>query len=121
MGTSKIAKEVTVHGKKVRRIVGVNTMIEVFKSSVWKPHSIAPLTILFDYGIDDIRQNLQYVKDFTKNTVYMVEDNKLGQSMDSAIIAVEEYSLEKKLRKQVTSIWEDIESKFDSNRKVKRR
>jgi hypothetical protein len=95
--------------------------VEVFKSSVWKPFRTAPLTILFDYGIDDIRQNLQFVKDFTKGTMYMVRNEKLSISMDESIQIVEEAGMELELQEQVTDLWERIESKFLSERKSKLR
>ena len=108
-------------GKEVTRVIGVNVLIEVFKSSVWKPHRTAPLTILFDYGIDDIRQNLQFIKDYTKNTTYSVGEKTLNIAIDKSIQIVERDGLEVELREQVIDLWEDIESKFDSVRKNKKR
>jgi len=57
----KIKIKKTIHGKEYDRIIGVETQIEVFKSSIWKPYHVAPVTIIFDYGIDDVRQNLQFI------------------------------------------------------------
>ena len=119
--TNKIKAERKVVGKDVTRIVGVNIQVEVFKSSVWKPFRTAPLTILFDYGIDNIRQNLQFVKDYTKGTMYMVRNEKLDVSMDESIRMVEEAEMELALQEQVIELWERIESKFESNRKAKLR
>ena len=117
----KIKKKIQFAGKEVTRVIGVNVLIEVFKSSVWKPHRTAPLTILFDYGIDDIRQNLQFIKDYTKNTTYSVGEKTLNISIDKSIQIVERDGLEYALREQVIDLWEDIESKFDSVRKNKKR
>ena len=114
----KIYKEVTVAGKKVKKVVGVETTFEVFKSSIWKPYRSAPVTIIFDYGIDDVRQNLQYIKDFTKNTVYTVGGEKISNSMEEAIEIVENNpKLIRRLRNEVIDLWEEIENKFNSNRK----
>jgi hypothetical protein len=93
--------------------------VEVFKSSIWKPYRSAPITILYDYGIDDIRQNLQYIKDYTKHTVYTVNGEKAGMSMDDAIKTVEKNKLEQDLKEEVIELWHDIESRFDSKRKEK--
>jgi recombination protein RecA len=112
----KIFNIVKVAGKEVKRVVGIKTEIEVFKSSVWKPYRTAPLVILFDYGIDDIRTNLQFIKDYTKNTVYCVGNEKLGQGMDESIKIIEESKLQRKLKQEVIGLWNEIESKFDSNR-----
>ncbi len=95
--------------------------IEVFKNSVWKPYRTAPLTILFDYGVDDIRQNLQFIKDYTDNTTYTVKDKKLNASLEKSIQIVERDNLELVLQDEVIDLWEYIESKFDSNRKNKKR
>jgi hypothetical protein len=121
MSPEKITEKVTVAGKEVKRVIGVRTEFEVFKSSIWKPYRTAPLVILFDYGIDDIRANLQFIKDFTKNTVYSVNDRKLDKSMNESIQIVEEEKLEKELKNQTIDLWEEIESKFDTERKPKQR
>jgi len=121
VGAQKIVKKITVNKKEVKRVIGITTYIEVFKSSIWEPFRQAPVTILFNYGIDDIRQNLQFVKDYTKETIYSVRESLLDKSMDKSIVMIEEANMEKKLRRQVIEIWEDIETKFTVERKSKRR
>jgi protein RecA len=118
---SKIKKTVKVAGKEVKRTVGIETMVEVYKSSVCKPYLTAPLIIFFDYGIDDIRANLQYIKDFTKNTTYTLNDESLDRSLEKSIQIIEENGWEKELKEQVISLWEEINSKFNSNRQKKKR
>ena len=115
----KIYKEIKIAGKTVKKVIGIQTEIEVIKT-VDKPYRKAPLIILFDYGIDDIRANLQYCKDFTKSTTYIVDGISLGISMDEAIRKVEEQKLEKKLRNQTIDLWKEIEEKFATHRKPKR-
>jgi len=115
----KIRKKAHIAKREVKRVVGVNIEVEVFKSSVWCPHHIAPVTILFDYGIDDVRQNLQFIKDHTRNTMYTLGENKLDVSMEKSISMIEEGNLEQELREQVIDLWERIESKFRSERKTK--
>lgn len=117
----KIREKVKVAGKEVTRVIGVETEFEVFKSSVWKPYRTAPLTILFDYGIDDIRQNLQFIKDYTKQTMYTVDGQELDVSMKKAIAIVESAGLASTLREQVIDLWESIESKFEQKRQPKSR
>jgi len=116
----KIWLEKTIEGKKTKRCIGVETTFEVFKSSIWKPYHTAPVIIIFDYGIDDIRANLQYIKDYTSNTVYQVGEIKLNASLDKSIKMVEVQGLEKKLKREVIDLWEEIESKFTTERKPKR-
>jgi len=119
--TEKLKKEKKIYGKSVKRVYGVKTEIEVFKSSIWKPFRIAPLTIIFDYGIDDIRQNLQYIKDYTSNKTYCIGNRSLGKSMEDAIGIIEDESLEKKLKKEVIALWHNIEDRFIEERKPKSR
>lgn len=117
----KIKQKVKVVGKEVTRIIGVFSQVEVFKSSVWKPFRSAPVFILFDYGVDDIRANLQFIKDFTKNTLYTVNGERLAISIDESIAIVEAQNLEKELKEEVIDLWEEIELKFEKERKGKKR
>jgi hypothetical protein len=115
----KTAKK-TIGKKELQQVMGVEVLIEVAKSSIWKPLKTAPVTILFDYGIDDIRANLQYIKDYTKNTIYSVNGLKIGISLEDAIKTVEAEGLENDLREEVIDLWETIERKFEIQRKPKR-
>jgi recombination protein RecA len=114
----KIYKEIKFRGKTVKKAIGVTVEIEVVKT-VDKPFRKAPLTIIFDYGIDNIRDSLQYIKDYSKNTTYCVGETNLGASMEEAIKKVESMNLEKELREEVITLWELIDSKFQSDRKPK--
>jgi recombination protein RecA len=110
----------TFAGKEVSRIIGVRVDIEVAKSSIWKPFHTAPVTILFDYGIDDIRENLQFIKGYTKYNVYTIGGRELNKSMEASIKIIEEEKLEDQLREETIDLWKEIEKKFESNRKPKR-
>lgn len=117
----KIKRKERVNGKEVTRVVGVESEINVFKSSIWKPLRTARITIIFDYGIDDIRQNLQFIKTYTKYNTYTLGGETLDKSMEKSIQIIEEDGLEEELKNEVIDLWEEIEKKFDSNRKKKRR
>jgi RecA/RadA recombinase len=121
MGASKITQKKKINEKEVTRVIGVETPIEVFKSSVWKPYRTASVFIMFDYGIDDIRANLQFVKQMTKATTYVVEEEKAGASMQDAIAYVEKHGLENDLRGQTIDLWEAVEEEFETTRKPKAR
>ena len=116
---TKIVRKRKIASKDVTRIIGVETAVEIFKSSVWSPGNSAKLHILFDYGIDDIRSNLQFVKDYTTNTTYKVDDIKLDTSLDRAIEAVEEDGLQKALKRQTVELWREINEKFQVKRQPK--
>ena len=115
----KIKTERSIGKKKVKKVIGIETEIEVFKSSVWKPYRTANVCIIFDYGIDDIRANLQFVKRYSGNSVYTVNDERLHNSLDKAIRLVEKKNLERELKEEVIELWNDIENKFKQRRKPK--
>lgn len=117
----KIKRVIKVAGKEVERIKGITVEALVEKSSVWAPYHKAPLTILFDYGIDDIRQNLQYIKDYTDNKIYTINGESLDKSINRAIMEVEEDDREEELRNEVIDLWCEIEEKLKQDRKPKKR
>jgi len=118
--TRRIKKEKIFHGKTVSRIIGVDIEVEVFKNSIWKPFRTAPVTIIFDYGVDDIRQNLQFIKDYSKGSVYTINEESLDKSMEISIKKIEEDDREEELKQEVILLWNKIEREFDSHRKSKR-
>lgn len=116
---SKIKRKKTIAGKEQTRVVGVESEIEVFKSSVWEPYRTAPLVILFNYGVDDIRSNLQFIKTNTKSTTYTLGGDNLGKGIEDAISAVEEDGRTGELKQETIDVWEDVESVFKIQRKGK--
>lgn len=119
--TKKLKKEKKFHGKDTSRIIGVDIEIDVYKNSIWKPHRSAPVTIIFDYGVDDIRQNLQFVKQYSSKSVYTIGGESLGNSIDDAISKIENDQREGELKEEVILLWNKIEHSFSSTRKEKRR
>ena len=117
---AKMYRTTTHNKKEIKKVVGVNIEVEVVKSSVWKPFGKAPLTIIFDYGIDDVRQNLQFVKTYTGSTTYTLGGDKLYQGIEKSIEFIEKEELEDELRDEVIDLWQVIEEKFKSNRKPKK-
>jgi protein RecA len=104
-------------GKEHERTIGVKTTIDVHKSSVWKPHGVAEVYIMYDYGIDDIRGNLRYLKTNTGDTSYKLNDRNLGRSLEEAITTIEDDHLEPELKDAVIDLWNEIEAEFHEERK----
>jgi RecA/RadA recombinase len=106
--SSKIPKKIKVGGKEISKIVGVKTDFEINKSSVSFPYGVAPVYVIYSYGIDDIRGNLQYIKDIMGDDKYWT--GKV--SMDDSIADVEEEGKEEELRELVIDTWLEIQEKF---------
>jgi RecA/RadA recombinase len=117
----KIYDKATIGRKTIKHVKGVQTKVQVYKSSIWKPFHEADITIIFDYGIDDIRENLQFIKDIKKETMYTLDGNKLDKSMEESIEMIEQDELEEQLKNEVIHIWNEVEEKFRQDRKPKKR
>ena len=115
----KIYKVIKVAGKEKKKVIGIEVDLEVIKT-VDDPYRKAKIYIIYGYGIDDIRGNLQYIKDNTKNTTFTVGGVSVGQSMEEAIAFVENNDLVNELKEEVIDLWEYIDSKFKVERKPKR-
>lgn len=116
----KIYRKLKVRGKEHAKVIGIKTDIEVVKS-VDEPYRKASIYIVYGYGIDDVRGNLQFIKDNTKNTMYCVGENQLDVSMEVAIKKVEELNLVSELKEEVINLWEEIQEKFEIKREPKQR
>lgn len=115
-----IKKKVKVHGKDVEKIIGITSDCYVEKSSIDEPYRSAPLSVIFGYGIDTIRDELQYYKSFSKDTTYNCFDKNF-QSMEDAIAYIEQSNYERKLKLRTIELWHEIQKKFKIERKPKAR
>ncbi len=122
---SKIEKTKTLpSGQKITKVLGIKSEALIKKSSVDNEFRTAPIYIVFGVGVDDVRANLQYMKDVNKANRYDCPIDKDGSiksfvSMDKAIAYVEGNDLEGDLRELVIDAWEEIEELFQTNRKHK--
>jgi len=104
---------------QVEKVLGIRTNIAVVKSSVDDPYRMAYVYIVFGYGIDDVRANLQWMKDMLQTTTYVTPSGKKFQGIAQAIDSVEKYGEEAALREQVIDLWEAIENALKVKRKPK--
>lgn len=123
---SRIEPEKTVKGtkKKIKKTIGILSEATIIKSSIDDEYRKAPLYIVFGFGIDDIRANLQWYKEMTASTTYESfghSSNEGFSSMDAAISNIEKNNLEGDLREIVIDLWGDIEEQFKVTRKKKKR
>ena len=116
----KKADELTINGKTVKKTNKIQVNFYIEKNSCWKPYRTGSFTLMLDYGIDDIRDNLQYMKDYSSDKTYIV-DGESFKSIKDAIVYVEENDLEDALKNRVIDRWEEIEAMFKEDRKRKKR
>jgi RecA/RadA recombinase len=121
VGGKYIEKEIDLNGKKIKKVVGIRTDCEIVKSSLDDPYGKCVITILFNRGIDDIRDNLQYCKSISGEGTYDVLGHGVKglRSMERAIEYIEENGLEKELREKTIDLWLGVQELFKDNRKRK--
>jgi protein RecA len=116
----KLFNKAKIAGKEIKKAIGIKVEIEVIKT-VDEPYRKCDIYIIYGYGIDDIRANLQYIKDYTKNTTYTVGGENMGVGLDEAVQKVEQLWLIQDLKEEVITLWERIEKKFEVARIPKQR
>lgn len=105
-------------GKEISKQVGIVSNCYIKKSSLDDPFRECPIYIVFRYGIDDVRGNLQYLKEMLKLTKYEFQDLSAGP-MDMMIQKIEDADLVNALREEVIALWGEVEDRFDTDRKPK--
>jgi RecA/RadA recombinase len=113
-------KKENKYGVKVTDIIGIESECFVTKSTVDDPYRSCPICIVFGLGLDDVRANLQYLKDMQKLTGYPTPDGKKYMGMDQAILHIEENGMQKALRDQTIIMWHEIQELFKFNRSRKK-
>ncbi len=91
------------------------------KSSVDDPFRSCFISILFGYGIDSIRDELQFVKEVTGATTYECPDGSTYRSIESTIAHIEKMNQQKQLKEKVIDLWQELEEKFKIEREPKNR
>ena len=104
---------------KVEKILGIRTNIAVTKNSIDDPYRTAYIYIMFGYGIDDVRANLQWMKDMLQTSTYVTPGGRKFVGIAQAIKSVEDHNEEAALREQVIDLWETIENAMKTKRKAK--
>jgi hypothetical protein len=116
---SKVTRKVRLsNGVERERPVGIISHCKVIKSSIDVPFRECDVYIIFGYGIDDVRANLQWLKDTNKTTSYEFGDHKC-KAMEDAIKIVEQEGLEQVVKDAVIDLWADIDERFTVIRKPK--
>lgn len=130
-----LTNKVKVKGREVEMSYGKLVKATVFKNSLDVSPRSVPLYLIDHYGVDDIRANLQWLKDnggfdeqvedpktkkvtWKEAASYRVGGKKF-MGLDLAVRAVEEQGLEQEIRDQVVELYDYIESQIQVPRKGK--
>ncbi len=114
-----ITRKIKFKGKDYEKIIGIKTSCKIEKSIIDDPYREADIYIIFGYGIDDIRGNLQFIKETLDETTYDCFTKKY-KGIEAAIKYIEEKDLVDKLRNKTIELWHELENSFKVNRKNKR-
>ena len=113
----------TVKGKEYK--VGVMIKATVVKNKIAAPYKECEFEILFDYGVDNISSNLDFVFDLKtkegalKKKVDVQFDGSSFTDKSSLVKAVEDSDLESKLLEMVKGKWTGIQDALSPKRKRK--
>ncbi len=116
--TFQITRTKTINGKKITVVIGIRSKIVVKKSSIDKPFRECYISNLFDYGFDDIRENLIFLRDYSKDEKYTFENREFS-TIGPAIQFVEDNNLEENIRQDTIELWHEIQELLKTNRKRK--
>ena len=107
----RIKKTKKIHGVDHEKIIGVRSKVSITKSSISEPFREANISIIFNYGIDDLRENLIYLKETGNEKKYIYGD--VGYTgIDRMIQHIEESDLIEDVRKSVIDRWLEIQDEF---------
>jgi len=107
--------------------IGVWIRAKVVKNKIAPPHREVRFAVLFDYGIDDVRSNLEWLKENAgadgklgqAGAWFSWGEAKLGQGLEGAISGVEDGGLEAEVEAEVERVWRVVHTPPD--RKARRR
>jgi len=108
---------------KKPRIIGNSTLAKVSKNRLTGKRKEAAISIYYDYGIDDIQENIQFLIDETvfpkKKQTIIADELGIEGTMESLIKQIELNGLQNDLQKLVGQTWKEIEDSLKLGRKRK--
>jgi RecA/RadA recombinase len=107
-----------ISSKTVERVVGIRADIRIVKNSCGQPFREAPVFIIFGKGVDDVRGNLQWLKETLGTEKYDCIDKKYSEVIP-AVRYIEQHDYEPQLREKVIKLWNTIDLHFTEPSKPK--
>ena len=115
-----ITKETTINGVKTKRILGVRSVVKITKSSIDDPFRMTDVNIVFGYGVDDVRGNLQFCKQYMEGNAFDCFD-KTFRRIDVAIDHIESNNLQEDLKERTINLWHEVQDSLKVIRVLKKR
>lgn len=109
-----------------KMVVGVQIKATVKKNKIAPPFREAVFTVLFDYGVDDVRDCLEWLVENSKavqskaalgGSWYSWGEERLGAGIEAAIRGIEDRKLEADLRAEVARVWGVLYAPLDRKRR----
>lgn len=117
----KIKKTVKVNGTTVERQIGVKIKAKSKKSKTPRPFRECFIDVFFDYGIDEIGSNINFLYNLNTDTGKtgngICEWEGIEYTRKELIKYIEENNLEEELKQKVINKNEEIEDGLKSDRK----
>ncbi len=128
-----VEKKANIENKS-GKVVGVEVHFRITKNKVAPPYREGSFYLLFNYGIDNIRTNLQWLKDNTGEVSEEGDETKKAKkspwfhipgtdskfnSMEKAVAFVEENELETVLDTEVWEQWKVVYALSDRKKRVR--
>ena len=104
--------------------IGITVKAKNTKSKTPRPYRECYLKLFFEYGLDDITTNIDYLYDFLTPKGQLIKNphgeyNEVAMNRKELIEHIEKNNLQKELRKKVRDKWEALEESVKINRKPK--
>ena len=104
--------------------IGIWVRAKCVKNKLAPPFREVKFAVLFDYGVDDIRSNLEWLKEQKINNKLAINgawyawgDTRLGCGLEAAIAGVEKMGLEKEIEDEVIRVWREVYASPDRKKK----
>jgi recombination protein RecA len=113
-----------IRDKEGGPILGVKIWAFIYKNKVDKPYRSCIFSLLWDYGIDDIRDNINWLKEHSeiigaKGQWYSMPGRKKIQSLPDFIKFVETKGLEEEVANYVRTEWRKLQKPPDRKPRVR--